>query len=72
MAHVKVVAIDVEGLRFNSQAGQIGHSVANGSLPLRRFFGAALSRVKPRGQAPPLATTLQYYSEFNETSAVKI
>ena len=34
--------IDVEGLGFNSQAGRIGHTVANGSPPLRRFFGAAL------------------------------
>ena len=44
-AVVKDVAIDAESLRFNSQAGQIGHTViANGSPPLRRFFGAALSR----------------------------
>ena len=27
-----------EGLRFQSRAGQIGHSVANGSPPLRHFF----------------------------------
>ena len=26
------------GLRFKSRAGQIGHSVANGSPPLRHFF----------------------------------
>ena len=26
------------GLRFKSQNGQIGHSVANGSPPLRHFF----------------------------------
>ena len=38
------VAIDVEGLELNSQAGRIGHTVANGSPPLRRFFGAALPR----------------------------
>ena len=25
---------------FDSRVGQIGHSVANGSPPLRRFFGA--------------------------------
>ena len=41
---VKHLAIDAEGLGLNSQAGQIGHSVANGSQPLRRFFGAALLR----------------------------
>ena len=27
-----------EGLRFKSRAGQIGHSVANGSPPLLHFF----------------------------------
>ena len=26
------------GLRFKSRAGQVGHSVANGSPPLRHFF----------------------------------
>ena len=26
------------GLRFKSRASQIGHSVANGSSPLRHFF----------------------------------
>ena len=31
------------GLRFDSQANQID-SVANGSPPLRRFFGAVLPR----------------------------
>ena len=29
---------------FDSQAGQIGHSVANGSSPQRRSFGAVLAR----------------------------
>ena len=41
---LKGFAIDAEGLGLNSQAGRVGHSVANGSLPLRRFFGAALPR----------------------------
>ena len=27
-----------ESQRFKSQAGQVGHSVANGSPPLRHFF----------------------------------
>ena len=27
-----------EGLRFKSRAGQIGHSVANGSPPLQHLF----------------------------------
>ena len=43
-AVVKDVAIDAEGLGFSSQAGQRGHTVANGSPPLRRFFGAVLTR----------------------------
>ena len=30
------------GLRFKSWAGQIGHSVANGSLPLQHFFKRSL------------------------------
>ena len=41
---VKDITIDARGLWFVSQAGQIGHSVANGSPPLRCFFGAVLSR----------------------------
>ena len=41
---LKDFAIDAEGLGLNSQAGQVGHSVANGSQPLPRFFGAALPR----------------------------
>ena len=32
------------GLGFDSRAGQIGHSVSNGSPPMRRFFEAVLSR----------------------------
>ena len=43
-AVLKDFAIDAEGLGVNSQAGQIGHSVTNGSQPLRRFYGAALPR----------------------------
>ena len=39
-------AIDAGGLGFESLVGQIGTSVANGSPPLRYFFGAVLlSRV---------------------------
>ena len=41
---LKDFAIDAEGLGLKSQAGQVGHSVVNGSQPLRRFFGAALLR----------------------------
>ena len=41
---VQDIAIGSEGLGFNFRAGQIGHSVANGSPPLRCFFGAVLLR----------------------------
>ena len=41
---LKDFAIDAEGLGLNSRAGQVGHSVANDSQPLRRFFGAGLPR----------------------------
>ena len=50
---LKDLAIDAEGLGFNSQAGQIKHSVANGSQPLRRFFfGAALPMRYAAGSGP--------------------
>ena len=41
---VKDIAIGAFGISFDSQAGVIGHSVADGSAPLRRFFGAVLSK----------------------------
>ena len=37
-AVVKDIALGVEGQGFDSLAGQIGHSVGNGLLPLRRVF----------------------------------
>ena len=49
---LKDVAIDAEGLRFNSQVGQIAQSAANCSPPLRRFFEAALPRRKICGVGP--------------------
>ena len=48
---VKDIAIDAEGFGFDSRAGQVGHSVAKGLTPLRRFFGAELRR-----WTPPLVT----------------
>ena len=39
-AKVKDIAIGTVGVRFDSQAGQIGNSVANGSTRLRRVCGA--------------------------------
>ena len=38
------IAIGAGGLGFENRAGLIKHSVANGSPPLRRFFGAVLLR----------------------------
>ena len=41
------------GLRFKSRAGQIGHSVANGSPPLRHFFErSCVARAQWRGDGP--------------------
>ena len=40
------------GLGFDTRAGQIGHSVANGLPPLRRFFGAVLLKALSRGDGP--------------------
>ena len=40
----KEPVIGTEGPGFDSRAGQIGHSVAKGSPPLQRFFGAVLPR----------------------------
>ena len=41
------------GLRFKSQAGQIGHSIANGSPPLRHFFKrSCVARAQWRGDGP--------------------
>ena len=41
---VRDIAIGAGGVRFEFRVGQIGHSVVNGSPPLRRFFGAVLPR----------------------------
>ena len=41
---VKHMAFGAGDQGFDSRAGQIEHSVANDSPPLRRFYGAVLSR----------------------------
>ena len=41
---VKDIAVGAESSRFDSRAGRIRHSVANGRPPLRCFFGAVLPR----------------------------
>ena len=44
---VKDIAVGIGGLRFDSLAGQIAHSVANGWPPLRPVFGILLHDAKP-------------------------
>ena len=39
---IKVIITGVEARGFDSRVGQLSHSVANGSPPLRRFFAAVL------------------------------
>ena len=55
-AVVKDTANDAESQRFDSRAGQNGHSVANGSPPLLRSFGAEMycPGAKSRRWAPLL------------------
>ena len=48
------IAIGGERLRFDCPAGQIMHSVANASPPLRRFFTAVSPKL--RRWALPLVT----------------
>ena len=49
---LKGMAIGAGGLGLYSRAGQIGHSVANGSPPLRCFFGALMSRQSAAEMGP--------------------
>ena len=48
---VNYIAIGAGGLGFDSRADQIGRSIANGSPPLRRFFGI-VSHVLSCGDGP--------------------
>ena len=41
---IKNIAIDEEDVGFDSRTRKIWHSFANGSPPLRRFFGAVLPK----------------------------
>ena len=52
------IAIGARGLGFNSGAGQIGHSVANGSPPLRCFSELCSPGAQPRRCVPPLVRRL--------------
>ena len=55
------------GLELDSLAGQIEHSVANGSAPLRWFFGTVLLRLGAAEMDPTTRCTLR----LNTTSAMK-
>ena len=46
--------VNAGGLGFDSQVGQIGHSVVNGSPPLQRFFELCCPGAKLRRWIPPL------------------
>ena len=58
-AVVKHIANSAAGRKFDSRAGQIEHSVANGSPPLRRFIEAVLSRRYAAETNPTTSNTLQ-------------
>ena len=65
---VKDIAIDAVDQEFESQVGQIGHSVANSSAPLRRFFGVAL----PKSQAAETGTVSRFTFRSDAASIMKI
>ena len=55
---VPAIAIGAGGLGFKSWVGQVGFSVAYGSPPLQRFFGATLLRRYAVNMAPATRNTL--------------
>ena len=60
------------GLRFKSRTGQIGHSVANGSPPLRHFFEWSCVAGRNDAEMGP-ANSLHapaHYSEYNESGLI--
>ena len=65
---VKDIASGAGDHGFDSRVGQIGHSVANDSPLLRRFFGAAF----PRRQAAEMSPVKSYTLRRNIASIMKI
>ena len=61
---LKLIVIGAGGMGFDSRAGQIGHSVAYGSPPLRRFFRAVLSRRYAAEMNP--ATCYNAWAQYRE------
>ena len=51
------IAIGVEGLGFESRVGQIGHSVAKDSPPLRCFFGAVVLHRRQVAEMSPATSS---------------
>ena len=63
----KHIDIDARGLGFKSWVGQIGHSVANGMPPRRRFLEAVLPKALCREDGSRHSLhALAYYPESNE------
>ena len=56
------------GLRFNSRTGQIGHSVTNGSPPLRHSSKGAVLPGRNDAEMGPAHSlhASAYYSEYND------
>ena len=53
------IAIGARDVGFDYRAGQISHSVANGTSPLRCFLGAVLSRCEAAEMGPTTRYTLR-------------
>ena len=62
------IAIDAGDLEFDSRVGQSGHSVVNGSEPLRRFFGSMLPMRKAAETVPSTCYTVRR----NNANRIKI
>ena len=60
--------VGAESLEFDSRAGQIGHSVANCSPSLRRFFEAKL----PRRDAAEIGSATLYLLRRDTAGIMKI
>ena len=60
---VKHTTIGARVLGFDSQAGQIEHSVANDSPPLQKFFGTVLARRSAAEMGPATRHTLRRNTE---------
>ena len=59
LSSASLVTTGAGGPGFDSQADQIGQTVANGSLPLLRFFGTVSPRRKVAEMGPANCYTLR-------------